>query len=318
MRKSPLRAKLGFLAAHKFINVTAILVLALSMSFLVGCKSHIIGMLDPKGLITFEERKLFFDTLALMLIVVLPVIIMSLTFVYHYQVSHQVTDYKPNWAHDYFLESLWWGIPCAIIVILAILTWKKTHELDPYRAIAGHNPQPYLIQVVALPWKWMFIYPQDGIATINYLVVPVGKQVEYWMTADNVPMSAFFIPQIGSQIYVMAGMRTRLHLVANYTGQFDGLNTQYNGNGFSDMHFPVHVVEDNKLQSWIGQVKAQGRQLTPQIYQQLLLPSVNDAPQVFSGVNKSFFDHIVNLYMHSHGPNHPRHDQAAFHSKQHF
>src|SRR4029078_3317703 len=122
------------------------------------------------------------------------------------------------------LESLWWGIPCAIIFVLAILTWKKTHELDPYQRIPGHNQSPMLIQAIALPWKWLFIYPQQGIATVNYLVIPVGVQVEYWLTTDNVPMSAFFLQQLGSQIYAMAGMGTRLHLLANQLGVYDGMN----------------------------------------------------------------------------------------------
>jgi cytochrome o ubiquinol oxidase subunit 2 len=128
---------------------------------LTGCKEHFTGMLNPKGIIAYEQRKLFFDTLALMLIVVLPVIIMSITFVYHYQVSHKTRDYKPNWSHNFYLEILWWGIPCLIILVLSIITWKKTHELDPYRPIAGQTQKPLLIQVIALPWKWLFIYPEQ-------------------------------------------------------------------------------------------------------------------------------------------------------------
>ncbi|KTD78771.1 ubiquinol oxidase subunit II [Legionella waltersii] len=280
-----------------------------------GCKEHFIGMLNPKGIIAFEQRKLFFDTLALMLIVVLPVIIMSITFVYHYQVSHRTKDYKPNWGHNFYLEVLWWGIPCVIILVLAIMTWKKTHELDPYRPIAGQAQKPLLVQVIALPWKWLFIYPEQNIATVNYLKVPLGQQVEYWITADNVPMSAFFIPQLGSQIYAMAGMRTRLHLLASEPGVYDGLNTQYNGDGFSDMHFEVHVVEPQTLQQWFTEVKKSPDGLTDASYNQLLYPSIADKPKLFSGVQNDLFDKVIMTYMESVGRTHPRENIVKFHKE---
>ncbi|HVX00205.1 MAG TPA: hypothetical protein VHA52_07210, partial [Candidatus Babeliaceae bacterium] len=228
--------------SNTFKSLSKLLFILIALMALAGCEGHIIGILNPKGIITFEERRLFFDTLALMLIVVLPVIIMSFAFVYHYQVSHRIRDYKPNWSHSYLLETLWWGIPCVIILVLAILTWKKTYELNPYDRIPGYDQEPLLVQAIALPWKWLFIYPKYNIATVNYLVIPKGEQVEYWLTTDNVPMSAFFIPQIGSQIYTMAGMRTRLHLLATHVGIYDGMNTQFNGDGFSNMHFPVYVI----------------------------------------------------------------------------
>lgn len=278
---------------------------------LTACKD-MTGFLDPKGIIAHEERRLFFDTLALMLIVVLPVIVMSFTFVYHYQVSHRIKAYKPNWSHSVFLESLWWGIPCAIILVLAILTFKKTHELDPYRQITGASQPPLLIQVIALPWKWLFIYPQQDIAALNYLVLPIGQQVEFWITADNVPMSAFFIPQLGSQIYAMAGMRTRLHLLAGETGNYEGMNALFNGNGFSDMHFPVHVVQVNEMNAWFQQMKESSNHLTDVAYSELLNPTINEAPKMFAGVTANLFDSVIMLYMNSIGPLHPRHQQLKF------
>lgn len=281
-----------------------------------GCEQHIVGMLNPKGIIAHEERQLFFDTLALMLIVVLPVIIMSFTFVYHYRASHRNRnrEYKPNWSHSYFLETLWWGIPCVIILVLAILTWKKTHQLDPYNKIAGSTEPPLLIQAIALPWKWLFIYPQQGIASINELVVPVGQQVEYWITADNVPMSALFVPQLGSQIYAMAGMRTRLHLLASEVGTYEGMDTQYNGGGFSDMRFPVHVVSTEAMQQWVNETKNSPNHLTNDVYTQLLNPTKNDAPTVYSGLPENLFDNVIMTYMHTLGPTHPRVNQGKFYN----
>ena len=293
----------------KILFIISGFLILLSLS---GCKEHFIGMLNPKGIIAYEQRKLFFDTLALMLIVVLPVIIMSITFVYHYQVSHRTRDYKPNWGHSFYLEILWWGIPCVIILILATMTWKKTHELDPYQRIAGHDQKPMLVQVIALPWKWLFIYPEQNIATVNYLEIPLGQQVEYWITTDNVPMSAFFIPQLGSQIYAMAGMRTRLHLLANEPGVYDGLNTQFNGDGFSDMHFEVHVVPPQELEKWFLQVKKSPTSLTDIAYNQLLQPSTGDKPNTFAGVENDLFNKVIMTYMSSVGALHPRQSTIKF------
>lgn len=273
---------------------------------LTACQSFNFGMLDPKGIIAYEERKLFFDTLALMLIVVLPVIVMSLTFVYHYKASHRIRDYKPNWSHNHLLESLWWGIPCVIIVILAILTWKKTYELDPYNRIANHNQPPLLIQVISLPWKYLFIYPQYNIATLNYLELPAGQPIEYNFTSDNAAMTAFFIPQIGSQIYAQAGMRTRLFLLANQPGHYMGMNTLFNGDGFANMRFPVNVVTPAEMQQWVEKVKKSPEHLTEEIYNKLVIPSNGDQPKFFAGVPPNFFINIVEMYMHSSGVVHPR------------
>lgn len=291
---------------QRLSRCSLIVTLCLITLSLTACQSHIVGVLNPKGIIAYEERKLLFDTLALMLIVVLPVIVMSFAFIYHYQVSHRVQDYKPNWGHSYFLESLWWGIPCAIIFVLAIIMWKKTHELDPFKPIAGQSQPPMLVQAIALPWKWLFIYPAQGIATVNYLVMPLNQQVEYWITTDNVAMSAFFIPQLGSQIYAMAGMRTRLHLLANHSGVYDGLNSQFNGDGFSGMHFPVYVVSVDEMKQWVQQVKGSPQQLTEVTYNQLLIPSLNEQPQFFSSIPPNLFENVINVYKTTFGTVHPR------------
>lgn len=295
-------------------NFLKLSLLLITLITLTACKNHIDGMLNPMGFIAYEERKLFFDTLALMLIVVLPVIIMSLTFVYHYRASHRLADYKPNWDHSYFLETLWWGIPCVIIVVLAILTWEKTQQLDPYAGIPDHHEPPLLIQAIALPWKWLFIYPQQNIATVNYLEIPIDQEVEFWITADNVPMSALFIPRLSSQIYAMAGMRTRLFLIANQLNDTIGMNTLFNGAGFSEMRFAVHVAKPEEMQRWVRQVQTSSSQLTNTTYNTLLNSSIGDKPQFFSGIPPDFFNHIIHVYMNSNGTVHPREKQAKFNS----
>lgn len=261
---------------------------------LAGCHQSITGVLNPKGIVAFQERKLLFDSLALMLIVVIPVIIMSIAFVIRYRASHRTADYKPNWHHSSLLESIWWGIPCAIIVVLGIMTWVMTHRLDPYHPIKS-RPVDLQIKVVALPWKWLFIYP-NNTATVNYLQLPVNRQVEFLLTSDNVPMSAFFVPQLGGQIYTMAGMRTRLHLLATQTGTYRGLNSQYNGDGFSDMHFVVKVVSPQAMKNWLAQLKRSPQRLDSARYKKLTTPSVADPVRYYASVKPGLFKRIIESY----------------------
>lgn len=268
---------------------------------LAGCHEAATGVLNPEGIVTYAERHLFFNALALMLIVVIPVIIMSFAFIIRYRASHKTAEYKPNWAHNVFFEIIWWGVPCAIIIVLAIITSIMTHKLDPYRKI--NVPGTIMpVEAVALPWKWLFIYPTQNIATVNRLEIPKGQQVEFFLTSDNVPMSAFFIPQLSSQIYTMAGMRTRLHLVASRDGIFEGLNAQYNGDGFSDMHFEVHVVAPAEMQRWVKQVKQSSNPLTLSAYQKLLQPVSNAPVQYYSSAVPGLFEHIVQKYKQTKPP----------------
>ncbi len=266
--------------------------LVLEMS---GCSLLPTGVLNPKGVIAAQEKELLFDSIALMLIVVIPVIIMSFAFAFRYRASRNAT-YTPNWSHSYLIEAVCWGVPLIIIVILGIWTWEKSHSLDPYKEIDVPG-KPLLIEAVALPWKWLFIYPEQNIATVNYVEMPRNRQVQFYLTNDNVPMSAFFIPQLGSQIYTMAGMRTRLHLLANEDGEYEGLNSQFNGDGFSEMHFKADVVEDAEFNKWVGHVKQVNAQLEIPEYLQLQQPSIAAPVQYFSAVTPNLFERIMDQYM---------------------
>lgn len=285
--------------------VKRVLLLLLTTSLalvLTGCGSEVSGILDPKGVIAFEERELLFDSLALMMIVVLPVIIMSFAFLYRYHHRQDMSDYRPNWSHNTLLESIWWGVPIAIILIMAIMTWETTHKLDPYNKIIDKG-DTLEIQVVALPWKWLFIYPKENIATVNLLEIPKDRQVEFFLTNDNVPMSSFFVPQLGSQIYTMAGMRTRLYLLATHTGTFRGLNTQYNGDGFSDMHFDTRVVETAEFDSWVKATQTASSPLSSDIYQILRQPTIAAPVATYATVEPDLFKTIIQSYgmpHHSH------------------
>ncbi len=262
---------------------------------LSACSGHP-SILNPKGVVAFEERRIIFDTAALMLIVVIPVIVMSFVFVSHYRRGRSVDQYIPNWHHSVFLEVLWWGIPIAIVTLIAVITWYSTHQLDPYRRI--HYPGKLLkIKVVALPWKWLFVYDDLGITTVNHLVIPEDKQIELSLTSDNVPMSSFAIPQLASQIYTMAGMQTKLHLIADAPGQLEGFNAQFNGYGFANMRFTVDILSISDFKKWPSSVKANNKNFDNKRYLSLREPSpFRLKPADYSGTIKHLFKHIIHAY----------------------
>jgi cytochrome o ubiquinol oxidase subunit II len=268
----------------------------LTLMAIASCSNIHGGVLHPAGTVAKQERTLLFDTLALMLIVVIPVIIMSFAFAWRYRASNKTSKYKPNWSHNAHLEAVWWGVPCILIVVLGIITWRSTHTLDPYRKLDVPG-KPLLVEAVALRWKWLFIYPEQNIATINTLDLPKDRQVEFYITADA-PMVSFFIPQLGSQIYGMAGMRTRLHLLPTRLGTYEGMNTQYNGAGFSVMKFPAHVVSHASFDKWVRAVKQGHRHLGLAEYRKISQPTESKYPAVYySAVYPKLFKRIMAQYM---------------------
>jgi cytochrome o ubiquinol oxidase subunit 2 len=252
------------------------------------------GLLTPKGDISVQQHRLLFDTIALMLIVVVPVIVMSLAFGYEFSKKNRRWPYTPDWSHNTLLECFWWGIPAIIILILSIITWKETHHLDPYKEIIPGGEKE-VIQAVSLRWKWLFIYPKENIATINEVYFPAGKQVEFQITSDA-PMSAFSIPQLGGQIYSMAGMRTKQFLYTDNKGVYEGLNTQLNGDGFSDMHFKAHVVNPQEFTAWVSDVKLSAKPLTLNIYKDLYKPTIAAPVEHYSMVPNDLFNKIMDQY----------------------
>lgn len=283
----------------RFSSFLKIALVACLACLAAACDQHTTGgVLQPRGPIASDEKKLMMDCVALMLIVVIPVIIMSFAFSHRYSVKNKKPGkYRPNWSHNVVLEAIWWGVPCIIIVALGIITWISSHKLDPYRRIDTVSKKPpMIIQAVALRWKWLFIYPKQNIATINEIDLPVGRQVEFYITSDA-PMSAFFIPQLGSQIYAMAGMRTRLHLIGSVKGTYEGMNSQYNGEGFSDMHFKVHVTSQSDFQSWVNKVRASKPMLDIPEYQKIVKPSIADPVAYYRSVMPGLFMRIMDQYM---------------------
>ncbi len=259
---------------------------------LAGCKG---GVLDPKGQIGADEKYLILVSTALMLLVVLPVIGMTLYFAWKYREGREQEIYAPKWAHSSKIEATVWSIPVLIIIVLGVITWRSTHALDPYKPIAGKG-EHLTVEVVSLNWKWLFIYPEQGIATVNELVFPAGVPVQYKITSEST-MNSFFIPQLGSQIYSMAGMETQLHLIADEPGTFDGYSANYSGAGFTGMKFKATATAtEADFDAWVDKVRQQGGPLTQPQYQHLAEPSEAHPVEYFGQVEPGLFHSIVMKY----------------------
>jgi len=262
---------------------------------LTGCQG---GVLDPKGQVGADEKSLIITATVLMLLVVIPVILMTLGFAWKYRASNEKATYTPKWSHSNKIEAVVWIIPIVIVTFLAILTWNTTHKLDPYRPLDS-DKKPINIQVVALDWKWLFIYPDLNIATVNEIAFPANTPVNFKITSDAA-MNSFFIPQLGGQIYAMAGMQTKLHLIANESGTFNGMSSNYSGGGFSGMKFKaIATATPGEFDAWVKKAR-EGKSLDAGAYQQLLKRSENNPVQYYASVTPNLFYGVLNKYMASH------------------
>jgi cytochrome o ubiquinol oxidase subunit 2 len=256
---------------------------------LSGCRW---AVLDPKGPIGVQERSIIITATVLMLIVVVPVIALILLFAWRYRSSNEKAEYRPNWSHSNAIEAVVWLIPCVIIATLAVITWRTSHSLDPYRPLAS-KVAPIRIDAVALDWKWLFIYPDQKVATVNEVAFPTNVPVEFHITSATV-MNAFFIPQLGSQIYAMAGMQTQLHLLASEPGTYQGLSSNYSGDGFSGMTFKAIAVPSQQgFDAWLAKVRASRQTLGGKDYAQLAAPSENNPVAYYSQVQPNLFADIL-------------------------
>lgn len=265
-----------------------------STVMLSGCN---MVLMNPKGAIGVEQRTLIITAIALMLIVVIPVIFMAFAFAWKYRASNKDAKYSPNWSHSNKIEAVVWTIPIIIIAILGTITWKTTHELDPFKPIVT-DKKPMTIEVVSLDWKWLFIYPEQGIATVNELAFPKDVPVEFKITSNSV-MNSFFIPQLGGQIYAMAGMQTKLHLIGNEAGKYDGISSSFSGRGFSGMKFTAIVTPtEGDFDQWVAKVKASSNNLNATSdFNKLAEPSENNPVEYFSSVKPNLFKETIGKFM---------------------
>ena len=263
-----------------------------ALMLLSGCTMEV---LSPKGDIGAQEKTLLLTSLGLMLLIVVPVIIMTLYFAWKYRASNTKAVYMPRWSHSTRIEVVVWTIPCIIVAILGVLTYKSTHALDPYKPIES-SVKPINIDVVSLDWKWLFIYPDYDIATVNQIAFPVDTPVNFRITSSSL-MNSFFIPQLGSQIYSMAGMETKLHLIAREAGDYAGISANYSGAGFSGMRFRAIATSNEGFQDWINKAKATNNPLTPESYQALVQPSEHNPVTYYSSAPTGMFDNIMHNTM---------------------
>jgi cytochrome o ubiquinol oxidase subunit II len=248
------------------------------------------GVLDPQGPVASAERLILFNATAIMLVVVVPVIALTLAFAWWYRASNKRAVYRPDWSYSGVIELVVWSIPAMVVILLAGVAWTGSHLLDPARELQS-DVKPIRIEVVSLDWKWLFIYPDLELATVNQLIVPSGTPVQFLLTSATV-MNSFFVPQLGSQIYTMPGMRTRLNLLAERPGDYPGMSANFSGDGFSDMRFLVHVVTASEFSSWRARVTGAGAVLNADAYAQLAGASGNQM-QTYGTVDPQLFDRIV-------------------------
>ena len=255
-------------------------------------------VLNPKGPIADAERGLLIDAFSVMLVVIVPVIFMAFLFAWRYRASNRNARYTPTWAYSAKVDAVVWLVPALIVVAVGFLVWRSTHKLDPYREIASDVP-PLDIQVVAQDWKWLFIYPEQGIAVVNQMGIPSGRPISLRITSDTV-MNSFYVPALAGQIYAMAGMQTRLQMLASAPGKFVGRNTQYSGGGFSDQYFEVLATSPADFDAWVAKARQSPDKLDAAAYARLAERSRKNPIAAYSAVERNLFDSIIAKY--SHGP----------------
>ena len=257
-----------------------------------GCHSAI---LDSHGSVGVADKTILIDSLAIMLAIVIPTIVVALGFAWWFRASNKRAEYRPNWEFSGQIELVVWSIPLMVITLLGGVAWIGSHELDPAKRLEP-RAATLDIEVVSLDWKWLFILPDQKIATVNQLVVPSGVPLHFTLTSSSV-MNAFFIPQLGSMIYTMAGMTTELNLNADYPGEYRGISSHYSGEGFSDMHFVMRAVSADEFSDWISKTHAENRPLDVVAYADLVKQSINVAPSAYSAVDPDLFKKIVSLQL---------------------
>jgi cytochrome o ubiquinol oxidase subunit 2 len=255
-----------------------------------------IPVLEPRGIIAEKERNLIVFALLLSLVVVIPVFTLLFVFSWKYRETNKKNvRYSPELSGNRYAEALWWFIPSLLILILAIVTWNSSHALDPYKPIVS-SVRPITVQVVSLDWKWLFIYPEQQIASVNLVEFPVGTPVNFELTSDA-PMNSFWIPQLGGQIYAMPGMSTELHLEASYLGSYAGSSANISGDGFAGMDFTAQADSPSEFNSWVQTVKASGQSLTQQSYASLAKPSENSPVHYYASTVDNLYDTILLKYL---------------------
>lgn len=280
-------------------KIKSLLLLLIAPSVTAGVwvylKSANIPVLEPSGTVGDKQKDLIIITVVLSLIVVIPVYIMLIGFAWRYREGNKQAKYDPGFTHSRLLEGIWWAIPLAIITVLAVITYRSSHELNPFKPL--DNRPEMKIQVVSLQWKWLFIYPKEGIASLNVVKLPSNTPIDFEITSDA-PMNSFWIPQLGGQIYAMSGMSTHLRLDAKKTGTYAGSSANISGKEFSSMSFNAQAQTQSDFNKWADRVKRSSPNILDRgTYEILAKPSIEQGETYFGSVEPGLFDKIVSKYM---------------------
>jgi cytochrome o ubiquinol oxidase subunit 2 len=253
-----------------------------------------IVVLAPMGEVAAKERDLLINSTLLMLIIIVPVFVATVWIAWKYRASNKKAQYDPSWDNSNLAEFIWWMVPCVIIAILSVMTWKSCYDLNPFKPMSS-AVAPLRIQVVALQWKWLFIYPDHGIASLGWVQFPKEVPLNFEVTSDA-PMNSFWIPQLGGQIYAMPGMRSKLHLVAHQEGDFRGSSANLSGEGFARMTFQARACTGAAFDAWVREARGSSDVLTEATYDALVLPSVG-VPKLYVLHKEGLFDQVLMKYM---------------------
>ena len=276
--------------------------LPLLASLLTGCSKLVV--LNPAGDVAAQQGDLVVIATMLMLLIIVPVIALTLWFAWRYRQGsrHAETDYAPDWHHSTKLELVIWAAPLVIIIALGAITWITTHKLDPYRPLdriseqkaLPENVKPLEVQVVSLDWKWLFVLPEQGIATVNELAAPVDRPIRFTLTSSTT-MNAFYVPDLAGMIYTMPGMQTELNAVINKPGVYHGMSSHYSGSGFSGMTFKFHGLSNDDFAKWVAQNKSEGKALTRASYLELAKPSERNPVARFASIEPGLYERVLNM-----------------------
>jgi cytochrome o ubiquinol oxidase subunit 2 len=271
-------------------------ILMIGVAALGGCAE---GALDPKGPVASAEREILFNSLGIMLVIVIPTVLATLGVAFWFRASNERARYRPDFRYSGRVEMLVWSIPLMTVLLVGGVAWIGSHDLDPPKPIAS-TEKPLRVQVASLDWKWLFIYPEEGVASVNQLTIPVGTPVSFELTSSGV-MNSFSVPQLAGQIYTMAGMVTRLNMRADYPGTYRGMSANFSGDGFADMHFNVEAVPPERFAQWVASTRSAGPALDAQAYADLVKPSKAVAPFTYRSIAPGLFTSIRSAGLQPHG-----------------
>lgn len=283
----------------KQIKLTILGLVSFGLFLAFMLRNSDIALFSPKGLIANDQLHLMLFAVAVMSILAIPYLLLFYTFAWRYRENHKTATYATTTKHHTSLVFFIWAAPISVMILLASVMWPATHRLAPQKSISA-DIKPLTIQVVAMRWKWLFIYPEQNVATVNFVQIPVGKPIKFELTADEAPMNSFWIPHLGGQLYAMTGHVNQLNLIADKAGDYSGRAAEISGKGFTGMNFITRAGSQDDFENWLGKVRASNTILDSSEYQKLLIPSEDNKANFYSETDHHLYANILDKYLGSH------------------